>query len=341
MDCSESVNEMLDDFKGLLNDDLQKPVQSFTKCIKAKHIHAKAKAITCGDEFWHAFILCKDKLPMDKMMRPIEPIKLVIEQLFTMLPNALPFAKMYSDPSIRPSSGYGEPLSGYGPTPEYLYISGYEKCISSVNLGNYTSLCLPREKPNACLKDAWDQIKDICKVKCPSVTEHLPTPNLSDIPDWKECLGFYNPYACMVSPFAEGICLDAEDIDLGYKPSRCNEILCLRRCSAVTYCSETDKSDAADQPVSDQTNEEMTEDTSEIAQSYDEKEAEDALEEEEIDAEGSGSEDDNVEYSKEQEDEYEEEEEEEEEEESLEDDDEYEEEEEHEETEDEYEEEEE
>ena len=151
MDCSESVNEMLDDFKGLLNDDLQKPVQSFTKCIKAKHIHAKAKAITCGDEFWHAFILCKDKLPMDKMMRPIEPIKLVIEQLFTMLPNALPFAKMYSDPSIRPSSGYGEPLSGYGPTPEYLYISGYEKCISSVNLGNYTSLCLPREKPNACM----------------------------------------------------------------------------------------------------------------------------------------------------------------------------------------------
>ena len=332
MDCSESVNEMLDDFKSLLNDDLQKPVESFTKCVKAKHIHTKAKAITCGDEFWHAFILCKDKLPMDKMMRPLEPIKLVIDQLLTMLPiNGLTFPGTLEQTMGAMTWQQNDLRGGYRPRPKYLSIPGYDKCISSVNLGTYTALCLPRKKPNACLKDAWDQIKDVLKVRCPLITNRIPSPILSAIPDWKECFGYFNPNECMVPNFPVGICLD-----IGWIPSRCSEIQCVQRCNEFTHClGEADQSEVTYKHVSEHASEEMDEDTSEIEEYSDKKEAEDAIEEEEkeINAEGSGSEDDNVEYSKEQEDEYEEEE-------AVKDDDEYEKEEELEEDEDEYEEEE-
>ena len=48
-------------------------------------------------------------------------------------------------------------LIGLG-APSYLSIDGFKDCLDENTEEGYTSLCLPKEKPVACIEDSWLKI---------------------------------------------------------------------------------------------------------------------------------------------------------------------------------------
>jgi hypothetical protein len=44
--------------------------------------------------------------------------------------------------------------------PQYLSVSGFNKCLGTINNGTSQSLCLPENKPESCNTESWEELKN-------------------------------------------------------------------------------------------------------------------------------------------------------------------------------------
>lgn len=56
--------------------------------------------------------------------------------------------------------------------PRYLAVHGFKHCLEKEHMGTWERWCMPHEKPTACARDSWEQLKQLEEHDRPADCKH-------------------------------------------------------------------------------------------------------------------------------------------------------------------------